>query len=328
MLVYFKMNNVFIVIGALLIVTVESCRSKESSSAEAKQKNLPDKFLVVLGTAQDAGYPQIGCTKECCTAYWEGREEKKHITSLALVDRKTNQYWLFEATPDITNQLENVQSYLLTKSNYSPAGIFITHAHIGHYSGLMQLGREAMGAKAIPVWTMPRLDSFLKNNGPWSQLVSLKNIQLQSLKADSTVSLNTSFKVTPVKVPHRDEFSETVGFIIESEKKKILFIPDIDKWEKWERDIIAAVGKVDITLLDGTFYKNGELPGRDMSEVPHPFVEESLQKFSGLSSAEKSKIVFIHFNHTNPLLKKESAEKKKVKADGFGVAEEGMVIKL
>lgn len=322
------MNNVFLVIFVLLMIPVEGCHSKESTSAEVEQKNLPDRFLVVLGTAQDAGYPQTGCAKECCAGYWQGKEEKKYITSLVLVDRKANQYWLFEATPDITNQLENAQSYLLSKNNYSPAGIFITHAHIGHYSGLMQLGREAMGAKAIPVWAMPRLDSFLKNNGPWSQLVSLKNIQLQTLKADSAVLLNASLKVTPVKVPHRDEFSETVGFVIESEKKKILFIPDIDKWEKWEKDIVAAVGKVDMALLDGTFYKNGELPGRDMSEVPHPFVEESLQKFSSLSSAEKSKIVFIHFNHTNPLLKKESAEKKKVKADGFGVAEEGMIIEL
>jgi pyrroloquinoline quinone biosynthesis protein B len=322
------MNNVFLGIGVLLIVTVESCHSKESSSAGVEQKNLPDRFLVVLGTAQDAGYPQIGCAKECCKAYWEGKEEKKYITSLALVDSKANQYWLFEATPDIANQLHSLQSYLTTKDDYSPDGIFITHAHIGHYSGLMQLGRETMGAKDVPVWAMPRLDSFLKNNGPWSQLISLHNIQLQSLKADSTVSLNTSLKVTPVKVPHRDEFSETVGFVIESDRKKILFIPDIDKWEKWEKDIVAETGKVDMALLDGTFYKNGELPGRNMSEVPHPFVEESLQKFSSLSSGEKSKIVFIHFNHTNPLLKKESAEKKKVKADGFGVAEDGMLIEM
>ncbi|MDZ4808006.1 MAG: MBL fold metallo-hydrolase [Bacteroidota bacterium] len=322
------MNKVFLVIGVLLIVTNESCRSKGASSVEVEQKNLPDKFLVMLGTAQDAGYPQAGCTKTCCAAYWEGKEGKKYITCLALVDRKANQYWLFEATPDITNQLENVQSYLLTKNNYSPAGIFISHAHIGHYSGLMQLGREVMGAKSIPVWAMPRMDSFLKNNGPWSQLVSLKNIQLQSLKADSTVSLTASLKVTPVKVPHRDEFSETVGFVIESDKKKILFIPDIDKWEKWDKDIVAEVGKVDMALLDGTFYKYGELPGRDMREVPHPFVEESLQQFSSLSSVEKSKIVFIHFNHTNPLLKKESSEKDKVKKQGFGVAYEGMVIEL
>lgn len=305
-----------------------SCKEEEQSPAEPVKESLPEKFIVVLGVAQDAGYPQAGCEKECCKVYYEGKEEKKLVTCLALVDRTTSQYWLFEATPDITQQLRNIQSYITNTPNYSPDGIFITHAHIGHYTGLMQLGREAMGSKDVFVYAMPRLDSFLQSNGPWSQLVSLQNIRLHRLNADSTVQLNTSFKVTPVKVPHRDEYSETVGFVIESDKKKILFIPDIDKWEKWERDIVTEIGKVDIALLDGTFYKNGELPGRDMSEVPHPFVEESMQKFSSLTSVEKSKVVFIHFNHTNPLLKKQSTEKEKVKRDGFGIAVERMIIEL
>ena len=185
-----------------------------------------------------------------------------------------------------------------------------------------------MGAKAVPVWVMPRLDSFFRNNGPWSQLVSLKNIQLKNLRADSTVSLTASLKVTPIKVPHRDEFSETVGFIIESNKKKILFIPDIDKWEKWDRNITDEIKKVDIALLDGTFYAIGELPGRRMSEVPHPFVEESIINFSALPATEKAKVRFIHFNHTNPLLKQNSVEKEKVKKNGFGIATEGMIIEL
>ncbi|MDZ4794624.1 MAG: MBL fold metallo-hydrolase [Bacteroidota bacterium] len=311
-----------------------ACRSKNTNTVNVDKNDLPDTFLVVLGIAQDGGYPQLACTKECCAAYWsagsggQGKEQKKHITCLALVDRKSSQYWLFEATPDITSQLKEVQSYIPAKDNYTADGIFISHAHIGHYSGLLQLGREAMGAQSVPVWVMPRLDSFLRNNGPWSQLVTLKNIELKNLQADSGVSLTAKLKVTPVKVPHRDEFSETVGFVIESDKKKVLFIPDIDKWEKWEKDIVAEIGKVDMALLDGTFYTNAELPGRDMKEVPHPFVVESLQTFYSLSPAERSKIVFIHFNHTNPLLKKESAERKKVGADGFGVAEEGMIIKL
>lgn len=296
-------------------------------SPVAAQLISPEKFIVVLGIAQDAGYPQAGCQKDCCKAYWQHKEEKKLVTSLALVDTTTRQYWLLEASPDITTQLHHLQSRL-PAPDYSPDGIFITHAHIGHYTGLMYLGREAMGAQAVPVWTMPRMDSFLRNNGPWSQLTALKNIQLHSLQADSTVQLNASLKITPVRVPHRDEYSETVGFIIAGNKKKLLFIPDIDKWEKWNADITVLLKEVDYALLDGTFYKDGELPGRDMKEVPHPFVVESMQRFAGLSPAEKAKIIFIHFNHTNPLLKKRSPEKDRVKKTGFGVAEEGMIIGL
>lgn len=314
-------------ISFTLLLVIVVCKPGEKPADRINKDKLPKQFIVMLGIAQDAGYPQAGCEKECCKAYYEGKEEKKLVTCLALVDRAANKYWLFEATPDFTAQLKKLQEYIAAP-DYSPDGIFLTHAHIGHYTGLMQLGREVMGAKDIPVWAMPRMDSFFRNNGPWSQLVSLKNIQLNRLQADSAVQIGSSFKVTPVKVPHRDEFSETVGYFIQSEKKKVLFIPDIDKWEKWEREIAEQIRNVDVALLDGTFYKNGELPGRDMSEVPHPFVEESLQKFSALPSAEKKKIVFIHFNHTNPLLKKSSAEKEKLKAEGIGVAEEGMVIEL
>lgn len=290
-------------------------------------KKPADQFIVIMGIAQDAGYPQIGCEKECCKAYWDGTEEKKHVTSLALIDKKADQYWLIEATPDITSQLHALQPYLKTES-YTPSGVLLTHAHIGHYAGLMYLGREAIGAKDIPVWAMPSMDSFLRNNGPWSQLVTLHNIELKQLKEDSVLQLNSAFKITPFRVPHRDEFSETVGYKIESETKKVLFIPDIDKWEKWNRDIIEEIKKVDIAIIDGTFYHNGELPGRDMSEIPHPFVEESMKKFAGLSKDEKDKIIFIHFNHTNPLLKKRSAEKDAVKEAGYRVAREGMIIEL
>ena len=321
------MKPIMLLLTVGLALSLQNCDSK-NSSAKKTDLQLPDRFLVVLGIAQDAGYPQTGCEKTCCKAYWDGKEDKKMITCLVLVDRTVNHYWLFEATPDIAQQLHALQPYLPTKQNYSPDGIFITHAHIGHYSGLMQLGREAMGAKDIPVWAMPRLDSFLQNNGPWSQLVALKNIQLHSLYPDSTVYLNTSLRITPVKVPHRDEFSETVGFVIESGRKKILFIPDIDKWEKWDRNIEEEIKDADMVLIDGTFYQNGELPGRNMSEVPHPFVEESINRFSSLSLKEKAKIRFIHFNHTNPLIKNKSAEKDKVIANGFGVTEEGMVIPL
>lgn len=325
-----KAKNYFSNIAVVVLITagMQACQSSEKKQDEIINKETPGLFIVVLGVAQDAGYPQAGCEKECCRAFYEGKESKKLITCLALVDNTTSQYWLLEATPDIGQQLKNLQPYLAAAPDYSPDGILLTHAHTGHYTGLMQFGREAMGSDSVPVWAMPRMDSFLRNNGPWSQLVSLKNIALQPLRDDSMVVLNNDLSITPIRVPHRDEYSETVGFIVQSKQKKLLFIPDIDKWEKWGRKIEDEIKKADVALLDATFYHNGELPGRDMKEIPHPFAEESMQRFSSLPSTEKSKIIFIHFNHTNPLLKKASVEKDMVKAAGFGVAGEGMVIRM
>ena len=163
-----------------------------------------DPFIVILGITQDAGYPQIGCDKECCKNYWNKKIAKQKVTSLALFDPSTNQKWIFDATPDLTEQLQATD--ILQKGNLS--GLFLTHAHIGHYTGLMYLGREALNANEVPVYAMPRMHDFLKNNGPWSQLESLKNIRLQKLKADSSIELTDKISVTPILVPHRDEFSE------------------------------------------------------------------------------------------------------------------------
>jgi pyrroloquinoline quinone biosynthesis protein B len=283
-----------------------------------------DPFIVVLGIAQDAGYPHLGCDKECCKKYWDKKIAKQKVSCLALFDPATNQKWIFDATPDLTEQLHEADKF--QKGNLS--GIFLTHAHIGHYTGLMYLGREALSSKEIPVYAMPRMYEYLKSNGPWSQLVSLKNIELKKLKADSAIKLTEKITVTPLLVPHRDEFSETVGYSINTINRSVLFIPDIDKWQKWEKDIKALIKQHDLLFLDGTFYKDGELPGRNMSEVPHPFVQESIELFKGQSSTEKHKIFFIHFNHTNPLIDKLSKEYKEVKSKGFNIAFEGLKISL
>jgi len=283
-----------------------------------------DPFVVVLGIAQDAGYPQIGCDKECCKKYWDKKIAKQKVSCLALFDPVTNQKWIFDATPDLTEQMHETDKF--QKGNLS--GIFLTHAHIGHYTGLMYLGREALSSKEIPVYAMPRMYEYLKSNGPWSQLVSLKNIELKKLKPDSVIKLTAKITVTPLLVPHRDEFSETVGYSIKTTNRSVLFIPDIDKWQKWEKDIKALVKQHDWLFLDGTFYTDGELPGRNMSEVPHPFVQESIELFKELSLTEKHKIFFIHFNHTNPLIDKLSKEYKEVKSKGFKVAVEGLKTSL
>lgn len=281
-------------------------------------------FIVVLGIAQDAGYPQAGCEKDCCRKYYSGELSKKLVSSIALVDPETNQKWLFDATPDISQQLYDLDN--IQKGKLS--GIFLTHAHIGHYTGLMYLGREAMNTDQLPVYAMPRMHDYLKTNGPWSQLVTLNNIELRKIENDSAVHLTKNISVTPIRVPHRDEYSETVGYKISTSQKSLLFIPDIDKWGKWDKDIKSMVGDFDHLLLDGTFYDGDELPGRNMAEIPHPFVTETMKLFADLPASEKTRIFFIHFNHTNPLLNAASAAAKEVRNRGFQVATEKMKIIL
>lgn len=290
-----------------------------------KQPNMQSQsaFVLILGIAQDAGYPQANCEKEQCKKYWQGEEHPRYVSSIALVDPSSQSAWLFDATPDFKNQLQMLK---IQAPESKLKGIFLTHAHIGHYTGLMQLGHEVMGASDVAVYAMPKMTTFLQTNGPWNQLVDYGNILLQPLYADQAINLTSGLSVTPFLVSHRDEYSETVGYKIQYSGSSLLFIPDINKWEVWDRSIENEIKKVDLALLDGTFYDANELPGRNMSEIPHPFIQESLVRFSSLPLTEKKKIMFIHFNHTNPLIL-DSPEREHVEKLGYRVAKEGDIIK-
>ena len=293
---------------------------KENNTQNQRQ------YITVLGIAQDGGYPHIGCQKQCCINFYKGKNKRKSVVSLGLVDVDNQQKWIFEATPDMHTQLAELENNHI-KTTTIIDGVFLTHAHIGHYTGLMYFGREAYGKKDIAVYVMPKMIDFLTNNGPWNQLIALQNIKLQALRNDTTLVLNNNLKVTPFLVPHRDEFSETVGYKIEGKNKAALFIPDIDKWNKWNKSIIDEVKNVDYAFLDATFLNQFEVK-RAMSEVPHPFIEETIQLFQNETFATKNKVIFIHFNHTNPALQKNSKARMKIEKLGFTFADEGMKIEL
>ena len=280
-------------------------------------------YLVVLGVAQDGGTPQAG-TKE--HPGWSNPAFRRLATSLALVDPVSQQRWIFDATPDFREQLHRLDVIAPDEGKPGLDGIFLTHAHMGHYPGLMHLGHEAMGSKGVPVYAMPRMRDYLRTNGPWSQLVSYENIELKPLENDVAVQLNERLSVTPFLVPHRQEYSEVVGFRIEAPNRSALFIPDIDSWEEWDEmgtRIEEVIASVDVAYLDGTFFANGELEGRDMSGFPHPFITHSMDRLASLPPQEKAKVRFIHLNHTNPALWQDSEAYETVLEKGFRLAAEG-----
>ena len=279
--------------------------------------------LYVLGSGQDGGSPQLGHDDDPA---WRDKKQVRTASSLGLIDRRASKRWLIDATPDVRDQLHRFDVMTMT-SGPAPGldGVFLTHAHIGHYTGLMFFGNESMGAKSLPVFAMPRMADFLAKNGPWSQLVSLGNIVLKPLQDRAPVEIGEQLSVTPLRVPHRQEYSEVVGYRIEGPHKKALFIPDIDRWEDWDAQgvkIEDQIAKVDVAYLDGTFFADGELPGRDMSKIPHPMITKSMERFAALPEAERAKIRFIHLNWSNPARFKTSPAREEVVKAGFHVAEE------
>ena len=287
--------------------------------------NSQSEYIYILGNTQDAGLPHIGCQHPFCEDNFNVYEEH-YTTSIAVVNSDLRKYILFEATPDITYQLNYLKNNIFQEF-LLPESLYITHAHIGHYTGLMYFGREALGSKNLLVKVLPKMSKFLQTNGPWSQLVAINNIQIQDTSFGISNKELTNISVTPIQVPHRDEYSETAGYIIQGKNKKALFIPDIDKWEKWDKDLTQLVEEFDYLLLDATFYDSKEI-NRDISEIPHPLVAETIDLLSGLNIKDRNKVYFIHMNHTNMMLDPDSELSKLVTSKGFNIARLGQKLYL
>ena len=235
-------------------------------------------YVKVLGTIQDGGFPQIDCNKACCLNQWLN-PKKKFVSSIAVVDESEKKQWIIDASPEIKFQTK----LLKEKTNIKDIeGVFLTHAHIGHYTGLMYYGNEAAGSRDLRVYAMPKMKRFLENNGPWNHLLKQRNIKLIKLSKNKTIKISANLKIKPFLVPHREDYSETVGFESATSEKKLIYIPDIDNWEKWNISITELIKKIDFALVDGTFFSEQEIE-RDISLIPHPLVKDSIKLFSNLA---------------------------------------------
>ncbi len=288
-----RLRDVALLFVLCLLAASLFCSGKKSEAAVDGVRAL------VLGIAQDGGVPHIGCRQELCVSARRSLQRRQRVASLGLVDDEAGQRFLIDATPEMPSQLETLLGPGPWKRQVLD-GILLTHAHIGHYAGLMYLGREALGAQGVPVYATPKMAAFLKDNAPWSQLVRLGNIDLRTIEPGQEFALTSKLRVTAIPVPHRDELSDTVGFRIRGPHRVLLYIPDVDKWERAEKPLASLLDGVDIALLDGTFNDASELPGRNMAEVPHPLVGETVALLP--KDRPNLRVLFIHLNHTNNLL--------------------------
>ncbi|MGG1592784.1 MBL fold metallo-hydrolase [Terribacillus saccharophilus] len=283
--------------------------------------------LRFLGSAQDAGVPQANCYCANCRRAHADHTFRHYAASLAIITDDST-WHMIDATPDFREQLYSMQKA------YPKAGIMnsiiLTHAHAGHYPGLLFLGKEGMSTSELPVYASERMSQLLAKDAPWSQLVGLKNIVTKTIYGDKAQELGDHIRFTPVEVPHRNEYSETFGFLIEGPSKKALYIPDIDSWEEWNHDIEEIAKTVDFVIVDATFYSKQEVAGvgRDISQIPHPPIIETMDSLQNVVDTVGTKVYLTHLNHSNPVLDPDSEEYQSVRTRGFFLAEEGLELEL
>jgi pyrroloquinoline quinone biosynthesis protein B len=304
-----------------------------TNCASSDKRATQDPYLRVLGTAQDGGCPQLGANHALDRKAWDDSRFKRLVTSVLIVDPLSGQRWLLDASPDIKQQVENARfdpPLRETRPGRPPLfdGIFLTHAHMGHYTGLLHFGREAYAAEGQPVFASESMATFLETNGPWELLVRLEHIKLTRIAPGEIARLNDRLSLKVHLVPHRAEYTDTLAFEVRGPHASVLYLPDIDKWDQWEMPLESILDQVDLALIDGTFYGDGEVPGRSMAEIPHPFMVETRARLSSSPLSRRSKVCFLHLNHTNPAADPTSVEHRSLLECGFRVAFDGMMFGL
>ena len=287
-----------------------------------------DNLILTLGTAQDGGFPHIGCNGNCCKQAQENPALGRSIASISIVDRLKSKAWIIDVTPDISKQIRILMEYIPDLEYPSLSGIFLTHAHIGHYIGLLYFGLEALNLKNIPVYVLPGMKKFLYKNSMFYQMIENNNIIIKDLNHDSKIQLSEDLEIKAFFVPHRNELSETVGYSMQGKSKSLIYIPDIDSWGDWDINLTDIIKNNDIAIIDGTFFSKDEIKNRDIKKIPHPSIIESMNLMKAMPLKEKNKVFFTHLNHTNRILNYKSQEYNDVIASGYNILEDKQIFKL
>jgi pyrroloquinoline quinone biosynthesis protein B len=275
--------------------------------------------LVVLGSGQDGGIPHAGCLCPACERARKDARFRRLAPSIAVGDEEAGFCYLIDASPDLGPQLNTLRQIIpaVKRDGRIPvSGIFLTHAHFGHYTGLLLLGTEVLAENAIPVYCTERMGRFLSDAPPFSLLLRNRNIVLNEVHPNMEVVLD-GVSFTPIAVPHRGEITDTVGYTIRA-RRRVEYIPDTDCWTQ---GLVNEIADSDIALVDGTFFSRSEVAR--FEDTPHPPIEEALRALDGAGT----RIYFTHINHTNPV-NSEGRERGELETRGFTLAYDGLTLQV
>ena len=273
--------------------------------------------IKILGSGQDAGIPHTGCYCDVCSKARKDTKYRRLGPSIVIIDKKEGFCYFIDASPDFKYQLDMVRGEvgnIRRKGRIPISGILLTHAHLGHCSGLWHLGLEAVDEKNLLVFCTPKMGQFLQNNYPFNLLVQRKNIKIKDIQPNEEFELE-GFGCIPFQVPHRNEVADTVGYIIKS-KKRTIYLPDIDYWTD---KVMNEIRMADRAIIDGPFHAKDEISR--FNDVPHPPIKETIKLLEDVNT----EIYFTHINHTNAI-NRDGRERENIEGKGFKIAHDGMVI--
>jgi pyrroloquinoline quinone biosynthesis protein B len=292
----------------------------------------------VLGSAAGGSFPQWNCRCPVCRLAWAGDSRVRFRTQASLAVTAGDGGWtLLNASPDLASQISATPAL-------HPRGalrdtpikaVALTGAEIDQIAGLLHL-REAA---AFSVFGTPESHDAIRRNEMFRALTCVTWRTIAPAQAfELPGGIEAELFLVPGKVPlylegDRADTAATdgvnVGIELRHGGNKLLFVPgaaDVDE------ALSARLVKADVVLFDGTLFTDDEMirtgtgakTGRRMGHMPIEGEGGTLQRLAGLTARK----IFIHINNTNPILVDGSPERRRVAAEGWEVAEDGMEIVL
>lgn len=289
--------------------------------------------VTILGTAQDGGIPQAGCSCQRCLDAHRDLKLRKYPVSLGILGVDGTKH-IIEITKNLSEQLV---IWTPDKNElFIPETVSITHLHLGHVEGIGQLGKPVMGLREVDVYLSPKNKDVFDNRSDILLMEDEGNIRTHSKNFYHPFEPKDGcgFSLQFIPIPHRSELGDNAAIIIKAEGKSILFMPDQDSWgdtldyhsKENIRDFLKMFD-IDEALIDGTFWSMDELPRRDISKIPHPTIQETIQLLGSKREGDPE-ISFLHLNHSNPVNDLGSEQRKVVEENGWKISEIGDVLKL
>jgi pyrroloquinoline quinone biosynthesis protein B len=289
----------------------------------------------VLGSAAGGGFPQWNCRCEVCEVARAGARARPRTQSSIAIRSGDGPWFLVNASPDLRQQLATLDSPHTGGVRTAPvAGVLVTDAEIDHTAGLLLL-REA--AAPVRVFGVAGIERALTEGFPvLPMLAHFCGAEWQTLEPGRTQPLDSTLSVEPF--PAGGDAPryltgvelEASGLVFSDSGAVVTYVPGLARWDD---DVVAWVAASDLVLVDGTFWRDDELPrlgisqrtAQDMGHVPLSGPGGTLAVLAGLARPRK---VLVHINNTNPILLEDSAERAEVVRAGVEVAYDGLEVDL
>jgi pyrroloquinoline quinone biosynthesis protein B len=306
--------------------------------------------VVVLGAAAGGGVPQWNCGCPVCRMARSERPELQSTQASIAFSADGRHWFLVNASPDLRQQLTTTPQLhpAAGELRHSPVtGVILTNSEIDAVAGLLSM-REGW---PFTIYAHPRVLSILASNSIFNVL-SEKNVRRQPIETDESFEptlpdgSKSGIEILPFAVPGKgawylegkahpagkDGDGDTLGLRISDKAtgKHFYFlaacanVPD---------DLKARLNGASAVFFDGTVWRDDELivaglgnkTGQGMGHIAMSGRSGAIESLAGLAIDRK---MFLHINNSNPVLLRDSDERKAAEAAGWQIPADGTEITL